>query len=131
MKRIETFEAEDGTKFDTEQECLAYENSCKSERAIEKLITEFTSDFSLQLKLGRFFQLHKIQIRDILNVDTDGWISNENNNNDFPPISGNTIIDVMYRDGTVDTGEASYWEAIWCSTDFHPKDIVKYRVFND
>ena len=131
MKRIELFEAKDGTKFDTEQECLAYENSCKSERAIEKLITEFTSDFSLQLKLGRFFQLHKIQIRDILNVDTDGWISNENNNNDFPPISGNTIIDVMYRDGTVETGEASYWEASWCSTDFHPKDIVKYRIIND
>jgi len=131
MKRIETFEADDGTKFDTEKECLDYENSLASERAIDKLITEFTTDFTLQLKLGRFFNLHKAQIRDILTGNTGEWISNENNSCAFAPIMGNPKVEVVYRDGTYDQGTADMWTAGWISTDGHPKDIVKYRIIND
>ena len=131
MKRIEKFEADDGTRFDTEQECLDYENSRSSERAIEKLIMEFTTDFTLQLKLGRFFRQYEEQILDILTGNNSEWISNENNPDDFAPIKGNPKVEVVYRNGTYDRGLADMWNAGWRSADYHPKDIVKYRVIND
>lgn len=133
MKRIETFQADDGKIFDTEQECLAHEASIKEDHKIEALIMTFTSDFSLQLKFARFFQEYKEDIRKIFVAKTKydaGWISNENNNSCFPPIDDELFIEIQKRDGHTSHGRANDWSLCWRSTDNDPSDIVKYRIIN-
>jgi len=130
MKRIETFQADDGKEFATEQECLDYEKSLSEERAIELLIAEFTSNHVVQLKLASFFQQKKERVREILNKPTqaDGWISNENNNSCFSPIDAALIIEIQRRNGGIMRGRANDWLSCWRSTDNDPFDIVKYRI---
>ena len=127
------FEASNGTRFATEQECVAYETSISEDKEIMALLMSFSSNSQFRRDVEWFFQNHKEKIREILTLPDkdDGWISNENNAFCYPPISGSTKIKVKYRNGAFDLGIADMWSAGWQSTDNHPNDIVKYKVIYD
>lgn len=59
----------------------------------------------------------------------DGWISNISRDVCYHPVTldANTYIEVKYRDGGSDVGNAKDWETSWKETDKARKDIVAYR----
>lgn len=58
------------------------------------------------------------------------WISNIGRNEIYLPdsLSRNAYIEVKYRNGSFDVGEASDWRSPWRETDKHARNIVAYRV---
>lgn len=56
-------------------------------------------------------------------VETDGWI--ENKELRHPNLTGDTIVEVLFRDGSTDQGEVCGWA--WHHTQ-EPDDVMSYRV---
>lgn len=133
--------ADDGTQFDSFDECHQYENS--AERQLSQLIAELIGN-QYNDDCGRnvieechvydFIVTHIDTINKILKKtdepDSSGWISNIGNDTiTYPPtISGGTKVCVKYRDGKLETCLANYHDVSWTETDGTMYDIVAYRI---
>lgn len=135
MKKV--YIAEDGTQFDNEQDCIAYEKVCVVKDKLAQLVGSKYDEF---LDMWGCLDLHVVanfifsnfdQISKIINQTESNWISNDGNDTPYSPIPGNSLIQVKYRNGKLDTGIAESWSAGWRSTDRHFADIVEYRILND
>lgn len=132
MKKV--YIADDGTQFENEPDCLAHEKVCAIKDELAQLVSSKYSEFldmwgCLDLRVVADFIFSNFdQISKIINQTESNWISNENNPNDYPPIAKSVNIEIKYRCGKVEIGQAGEYEASWRSTDKHPLDIVEYRI---
>ena len=130
MKHV--YQANDGKVFQTKDECLDYETDKDISEKLEDLVSSYS--FSHGQTIINFITSNKDELRKILCVDKleDGeWISNENNFNNYPPIPGETMIEVEYRNGELRKNTADTWNAAWRSIDNHDFDIMNYRILKD
>jgi hypothetical protein len=71
----------------------------------------------------------------VISDDTpdEGWISNVGRNRVGHPetLNYDTKVEVKFRNGTVEVGNAKYWNYQWKETDDCPRDIVAYRILKD
>lgn len=143
MKQV--YQADDGTIFDTEAECKAYENA-DALHALHNLIRDnigvsYDDDAGFHCieidDVKTFIYTHIDGIIRIVKGGTvvtsaadEGWISNEGNSSGSLPdgISGRTLVEIKYRNGGTHTGYADNWCRRWCSTDNSPYNIVAYRI---
>jgi hypothetical protein len=130
MKKV--YIADDGTRFDTEHECVAYEEKGLIKTALLQLIRSKYNGNHISVVSGiiaDFVVSNFEQISEIVNGSVEPeWIPNLYNSNDYAPVPGETAIEVVYRSGFKETGKASEWSASWCSIDNAHNDIVAYRI---
>ena len=79
--------------------------------------------------------LHKdhptvVAARKALSDEANSWISNIGRDKCGHPetLSGYSLIEVMYRNGVVDSAQAHAWYESWYETDRQELDIIAYRV---
>ena len=139
MKQV--YQADDGTIFDTEAGCKAYENGDTLHTLIgDNIGVSYNDDAGFHcIEVDNVKTFINTYIDEIIRIvkgeavtstSDDGWISNEGNSSGSLPngISGSTLVEIKYRNGRKDHGYANNWCLSWCSTDDDPLDIVAYRV---
>lgn len=143
MKQV--YQADDGTIFDTEAECKAYENA-DALHALHNLIRDnigvsYDDDAGFHCieidDVKTFIYTHIDGIIRIVKGGTvvtgaadEGWISNEGNNSSHPPesLTPETKIEIKLRNGTTQQGNPGRWTLGWKSVDKDEWDIVAYRI---
>lgn len=132
MKKV--FIADDGTHFDTAHECVAYEERQHvSEKVMDFIGSQMLDVLLTHEQVADFIVANFVTLTELCNLGTIEdpsmkWIPNSNNFNDYAPVPGETEIEVEYRNGFKETGNASEWSASWCSIDGAHNDIVAYRI---
>ena len=141
MKQV--YQADDGTIFDTEASCKAYENDDTLHAIIEEHINvSFYDDVGFHcIEVDDVKTFIEQNIDDIIRIvkgeavtgttcEGRGWISNEGNSSGSRPdgVSGSTLVEIKYRNGREDTDYVNNWCRSWCSTNDSPLDIVAYRI---
>jgi hypothetical protein len=157
MKTETVYVADDGTKFDTEAECVAYEVNTTSNRLLNLIRENIKYEYGdITYNTVKTFiesnidEINKIlgksepvvvepNINEICEIlgspkeESDGWISNVGRDECSHPetLSPDTPIEVKFRDQETCTRYADSWDVSWKEADHHPKDIVAYRILKD
>lgn len=135
MKKV--YIADDGTHFGNENDCLAHEKVCAIKDELASLVKSKCygplGHGTAAQEVADFIVSNLKQISEIVEgselSNEPKWISNLGNPSIFPPIkTGETTIEVRYRNGSTERGLAYDWSTSWCTMDNHPLDIIEYRV---